>query len=238
MLVIAKPADMVVHPARGHAAGTLVNALLHYAMVHHHGFSCVGGSYKPGIVHRLDRDTTGVMLVAKTNIAHADLARQFEAREVSKEYHAVVRGEMEFDNDVIDKPLGRHPSNREMVAVRLDVGKHARSFYEVAERYRGYTLVVVRPVTGRTHQIRVHLASIGHPVVADADYGREAEVKLNDLVDGETDDRTIMDRQALHAARIEIDHPATKERVRFEAPWPPDFADLVESMRRHRAISR
>ena len=235
LLVISKPADMVVHPARGHGSGTLVNALFHHARIHHHPFSEVNGPYRPGIVHRLDRDTTGVMLVAKTDAAHMALAGQFERREVSKEYHAVVHGRLEFDNDVISKPLGRHPTNREQVAVRIDVGRPAKTFYQSVERYRGYTLAAVRPVTGRTHQIRVHMASIRHPVVADADYGRESELRLSDVAGPVEADTVLVERQALHAARISFEHPATGERVTYEAPWPDDFARLVEALRRYRA---
>lgn len=231
LLVINKPPDMVVHPARGHARGTLVNALAHYC----NRLSGVNGPLRPGIVHRLDRDTSGVIIVAKTDQAHCRIAHQFENREVKKEYIAVVYGEMGFDSDVITAPLGRHVRFREKVDIRYDIGKASISRYEVVERYKGFTMVKVFPKTGRTHQIRVHMRHIGYPIVADSLYSRKDSLYMSDLLQGDiNDDNPLIERQALHAARIGFIHPVSNKLVEFEAQLPDDMTNLINGLRKYR----
>ncbi len=167
MLAINKQADLIVHPARGNRSGTLVNGLVHYS----DSLSKVNGDFRPGIVHRLDRNTTGIIIVAKTDTAHWRLAHQFEHRLTRKVYTAVVHGTMDLDADQIDVPLGRHPRVREKYAARLDIGKEAVTRYELLKQYRGYALVKLMPKTGRTHQLRVHMSIIKHPIVSDTMYG-------------------------------------------------------------------
>ncbi|NOZ20386.1 MAG: RluA family pseudouridine synthase [Planctomycetes bacterium] len=235
ILLVNKPVDMVVHPARGHAGGTFVNALA----FHCRNLSDESGPLRPGIVHRLDRDTTGVMLAAKTNEAHRNLRIQFEKREVQKEYWAVVEREMELDSDVIRKPIGRHPTAREKMAIRRD-GRASETAYEVIERFRGYTLVRALPKTGRTHQIRVHFRSINHPIVADPDYSRSGECTLSQLQTKppEEGEVPIIERQALHARRIGFTHPIDNTWVEFEAPLPKDMTDLIEALRTYRPLDQ
>ena len=167
MLAINKQADLIVHPARGNRSGTLVNALVNYS----DSLSKVNGEFRPGIVHRLDRNTTGIIIVAKTDTAHWRLAHQFEHRLTRKVYIAVVHGTMDLDADQIDVPLGRHPRIREKYAARPDTGKEAVTRYELLKQYRGYALVKLMPKTGRTHQLRVHMSFIKHPIVSDIMYG-------------------------------------------------------------------
>jgi len=233
LLLVNKPAGMVAHPARGHASGTLVNALV----FHCQKLSDARGPLKPGIVHRLDRDTTGILLVAKTNPAHHDLTLQFERREIYKEYIVVVEGEVELDSDVIEKPIGRHPRVREKMCIRKD-GRMAVTRYEVMERFRGYTLLRAIPKTGRTHQIRVHLRSINHPVLGDPLYGRHHPCYLSELRDEEPreGEEPIIERQALHASVIGFTHPVSGERMQFEAPLPEDMKRLIAALRRYRRI--
>jgi 23S rRNA pseudouridine1911/1915/1917 synthase len=211
LLVINKPAGLVVHPGAGRRAGTLANALLGSGR----RLSDAGGADRPGIVHRLDKDTSGALLVAKTNAAHRALARAFQARAVRKTYLALVEGRMEHDAGEISLPIGRHPRQRTKMAVRPDGGRDARTGWRVVERFRSSTLLEVRLYTGRTHQIRVHLASVGHPVVGDAAYGRGARYP----------------RTGLHAAVLEFEHPATGRTLRVEAPPPEDFRGMLESER-------
>ncbi|MHC4480264.1 MAG: RluA family pseudouridine synthase [Planctomycetota bacterium] len=230
IVAVNKPPDLVVHPSRGHQTGTLVNAL-----VHHFGrLSDVQGPLRPGIVHRLDRDTSGVILVVKDRLVHEQIARQFEERSVVKEYVAVCEGRIELDSDLIDAPIGAHVRDREKMAVRQSTGKRARTIYEVAERLGAFTVVRCRPLSGRTHQIRVHLAFIGHPIVADSLYGWRDSIYLPDLTGGEHKpcEGPLIDRQALHARRITIRHPKRNEPMTFEAPLPPDMIRLIEALRR------
>jgi 23S rRNA pseudouridine1911/1915/1917 synthase len=223
LLVVNKPAGLVVHPAGGVPGGTLANALA----FHFQRLSTRAGVVRPGIVHRLDRDTSGLIVVAKTEAAHENLADQFRAREVFKSYVALVHGRMEQESGRIDQPLARDPSNRTRMAVRQG-GRPALSLYSVRRRFDRFTLVDVEIKTGRTHQIRVHLQWLKHPVVGDAVYG-----------DGR--DKTVMDvrlrsligslrRQFLHAEQLSFRHPRTGERVSFRAPLPDELASLLEEL--------
>ena len=232
--VVDKPPGLVTHPAKGNWTGTLVNAL----QFHFDALSTVGGEHRPGIVHRLDRDTSGLLIVAKDDRAHRELARQFESRTIRKEYLALVYGTPSRDGDFIEKPLGLHPTNRERIAIRAieDGGKEASTFYEVFERFRGYALVRRKPKTGRTHQIRVHLAHIGHPILADKAYSGRSAFTLGDLLgpDHPDADTVLLDRQALHAHALDLLHPITGEPIHFQAPPPADFAAALAALREHR----
>ena len=240
LTVVNKSAGMVVHPAKGHWTGTLVNAL----QFHYDTLSTAGGVERPGIVHRLDRDTTGLLLVAKSDYAHRQLALQFEQRTIHKEYLALVAGVPERDSDYIERTIGFHPTNREKMAIRLpeDGGKAAVTFYEVIERFRGYAFVRCQPATGRTHQIRVHLAHIGHPVIADKAYSGRDRLTLGDLIGpgaSEADSETVLiDRQALHAHSLRLVHPLTGQPLQLTAPLPADMARTLEALRRLRPESR
>jgi 23S rRNA pseudouridine1911/1915/1917 synthase len=234
LAIINKPFNMVVHPAKGNWSGTLVNAL-----GYHFGaeLSKYNGDYRPGIVHRLDRDTSGVILVAKEEWTHRDLAMQFETRKVFKEYTAITAGVLDRDSDYIERRIGHHPRDRVKMMVTDDEsdGKEATSFYEVIERFRGYTFCRVQPKTGRTHQIRVHLASVGCPVLADKIYSGRDCLRLSDLVPGAAEDEILMPRQALHAHRLRITHPKLKRVIAVEAPLPPEFQKTLEALRKYRA---
>ena len=235
--LVNKPANMVVHPAKGHWTGTLVNAL----QFHYDTLSTVGGELRAGIVHRLDRDTTGLLLVAKDDHAHRNLAAQFEQRTIHKEYLALVSGTPERDSDYIERPIGFHPTNREKMAIRNpeDGGKEAVTYYEVLERFRGYALVLCKPQTGRTHQIRVHLAHVGLPVIADKAYSGRAQLTLADLVGSSlslSDDPSpvLISRQALHAHTLRLTHPLKGNALEFTAPLPEDMARTLEALKEHR----
>ena len=236
LAIVNKPADMVVHPAKGHWSGTLVNAL----QFHFGQLSNLSGDYRPGIVHRLDRDTSGVILIAKDEVTHRDLSNQFESRKVFKEYTAITAGVLDRDSDYIERRIAHHPHEREkMIATdEEEGGKDACSYYEVIERFQGFTLCRIQPRTGRTHQIRVHLASIGCPVLADKAYGGSDCLRLSDLAPG-TDlehDQVLMPRQALHASRLRFQHPRVGEMIAAEAPLPPEFDKTLEALRRYRAL--
>jgi len=244
IVVVDKPAGMVVHPAKGHWEGTLASALAH----HFGQLSGRGGPTRPGIVHRLDRDTSGVIVVAKNDQAHDALAAQFKLRRVEKQYLAIVAGVLNFDRDVIDEPIGDHPTHREKKAIRREdaSARPAVTAYEVIERFIGFTFVRALPETGRTHQIRLHLAHIGCPVLCDRLYGgrsriTELELIPRDLIgqDIEPDqaalDQPLLERQALHAHRLTFMHPVSGGRVAFEAALPKDMADTLEALRRWRA---
>ena len=224
ILVLDKPADLVIHPAAGNPSGTLVNALLH----HCRELSGIGGAERPGIVHRLDKDTTGVMVVAKTNRAHLALSRDFAQRRVGKTDLAVCYGVPAEREGVVDAPLGRHPRERQRMAVRPD-GRQARTLYRVEEALDGTSLVSCRPVTGRTHQIRVHLAHLGHALVGDPLYaGRQWRMLSSAAARAACRD---FPRQALHAWRLELSHPVDGVPRLFEAPLPEDLRRLLDSLR-------
>ena len=229
LMLINKPYDMVVHPAGRHHCGTVVNALA----FHCQNLSQVNGPLKAGIVHRLDRDTSGIMLTIKSDSVHSHIAMQFEKRSVKKEYLAVVEGELMLDSDEISLPIARHIIDSQKMAVRHDIGKEAVSIYEVVERFRGYTLVKIMPKTGRTHQIRVHMRAIGHPVVADFMYSSQESCYLSDLLQKEREEGElpIIDRQALHAHRIEFFHPIHNKKMEFEVDLPDDISALVNTLR-------
>lgn len=237
LAVVDKPAGMVVHPARGHWAGTLASALaFRFSQL-----SCIGGPTRPGIVHRLDRDTSGCIVVAKHDQAHALLSAQFENRTVDKQYLALVRGVPDRDRDLIDQPIGVHPQQREKMAIRRhdQRSRAAQSVYEVAERFEGFAAVDVRPRTGRTHQIRVHLASIGCSVLCDRQYGGRASLTRGDLAPQASDpEQVVLARQALHARRLTLEHPRTGERLTFEAPLPADLKATLAALRELRPAKR
>ncbi len=232
--LVNKPAGMVVHPAKGHWTGTLVNAL----QFHYDTLSSVGGALRPGIVHRLDRDTTGLLLVAKDDLAHRQLAAQFEQRTIQKEYLALVSGFPERDSDYIERPIGFHPTSREKMAIRNpeDGGKEAVTFYQVIERFRGFALVRCKPQTGRTHQIRVHLAHVGLPVIADKAYSGRDRLTRADLLGPDCSDPTLVliERQALHAHTLRLTHPLNDTAMEFTAPLPPDMARTLEALQAYR----
>lgn len=229
VLVVNKPADMVVHPAKGHYAGTLVNAAAYYCQ----RLSGRGGPLRPGVVHRLDRDTSGVILLVKDESVHEKIAQQFHARKTRKEYVAVCEGRIELDGDVVDAPIGRHMRAKEKMAVRHDQGKAARTVYEVVERLAGFCVVRCFPESGRTHQIRVHMQHIGHPIVCDSLYGVRDAIYPSDLSGAEhqPSEDPILERQALHARRLTIWHPALKREMSFEAKVPDDIMALVHALR-------
>jgi 23S rRNA pseudouridine1911/1915/1917 synthase len=234
LAVVNKPADMVVHPAKGHWSGTLVNALqFRFSKLSH-----ASGDYRPGIVHRLDRDTSGVILVAKEEGAHRDLSYQFEYRKVFKEYMALTAGVLDRDSDYIERRITHHPLDRVKMAVTdlEEEGKEACSYYEVIERFRGFSFCRIQPRTGRTHQIRVHLASVGCPVMADKTYSGRDCVRLSDLVPGldPAADEVLMPRQALHAHRLRFHHPNTRQVIEVVAPLPPDFEKTLAALRKYR----
>ena len=209
MFVVDKPPGMPVHPGIGHPDSTLVNALLGLDRQ----IGSVGGTIRPGLVHRLDMDTSGLMVVAKTDHAHAALSQQFKDRSVHKGYLALAAGRVEPPAAIIEAPIGRDPDSRRKMAIVED-GRQATSKYSTLRLFRDTTYLDVRPRTGRTHQIRVHLASIGHPLVGDAIYGRPD---------------TRLDRHFLHAANLEFEHPGSGDRVQFECALPDDLAAVLNN---------
>jgi len=231
IIAVNKPPHMVVHPSRGHGRGTLANALLHHCRRH---LSDTGGPLRPGVVHRLDRDTSGIILCAKTNRAHASLSEQFKNREIHKEYMAVVRGRMEHDSGEITLPIGRDNREREKMRVDPLTGRPAITLYFVVRRFERFTLVRVTPRTGRTHQIRLHLAALNHPVVADALYGGGDAVGTAELtVPSQAENaEPLIERQALHARSITFAHPATGRPMTLTAPLPQDMRRLLDALER------
>lgn len=231
LIVIDKPAGLVVHPAAGHHDGTLVNALLAHCG---DSLSGIGGVMRPGIVHRLDKDTSGVMVVAKTDAAHRALAAEFadhgRSGTLTRRYQALVWGAPQPPDGVVDRPLGRHPTDRQRFAVRAG-GKRAVTHYKTAERLGGVTNIMCTLETGRTHQIRVHMADLGVPLVGDKVYGAGFATKANRLPEPARALVTALGRQALHAGHLGFSHPVTGQLMQFDAPPPADFAALLTALR-------
>lgn len=228
LVVVNKPAGMVVHPARGHWSGTLTSALA----FRFQSLSDVGGPTRPGIVHRLDRDTSGVIVIAKTNAVHIRLGQQFHDREVQKEYFAITAGKLDRDRDLIDAPIGRHPYQRDKMAIRDGhaSSRNASTFYEVVGRHGRFTQVIVRPKTGRTHQIRVHLAHVGAPIICDRLYAGHSEITAS-VLDGKArreQEPSILNRQALHARALTLVNPQSGKEMTFEAPIPDDMQAVID----------
>jgi len=221
VIVLDKPPGLVVHPGAGNRAGTLVNALLHHRPE-------LAAIPRAGLVHRLDKDTGGVMMVACTLAAHASLVRQLQAREVSREYEAVCVGVL-TGGGRIDAPIGRHPVDRKRMTVR-EGGRPAVTHYRVIERFRGHTHILCRLETGRTHQIRVHMAHIRHPLVGDGTYGGRLGIPAG-AGEALADTLRRFRRQALHARRLGFEHPATGESMAFDSPLPDDFGHLLAVLR-------
>ena len=214
LIVLNKPKGLVVHPAVGHWSGTLVNALLHHCR---DSLSGINGALRPGIVHRIDKDTSGLLVVAKNDFAHQNLAAQLQDHSLAREYVCLVTGGMRADSGTVDAPIGRHPTDRKRMAVVAD-GRSAVTHWQVLERFSGYTLLECRLETGRTHQIRVHMAHIGHPIVGDLVYGRK-KPELG------------QDTQCLHARAITFRHPRSGETVTLTCPLPPYLEALIHQLR-------
>lgn len=228
IIVIDKPPGLVVHPGAGRPGGTLVNALLY----HCRDLAGIGGSLRPGIVHRLDKDTSGVLVVAKTDKAHQGLVRQFKGHRVTRRYLALVWGMVKQDKGIIDIPIGRHPRQRERMHVAPGRGRRAVTNYRVLERFGPITLLEIAPETGRTHQIRVHLSAIHHPVVGDPVYGKRTipsglSQRLRDCLKG-------LKRQALHASTLGFIHPVKGETMEFTSNPPEDIKVVIEALRNDR----
>ena len=222
ILVVDKPAGLVVHPGSGNRSGTLLNALLHHD-------AALSSVPRAGIVHRLDKDTSGLVAVAKTVEAHTGLVRQLAAREVVREYIAVASGDLARDT-IVDAPIGRHPTQRTTMAV-VGTGKPARTRVTIVERFGNATLVRCALESGRTHQIRVHLAAIGHPLLGDPAYGGRRGARSHYASRRAEAAPPPFGRQALHATRLALTHPVTRRTVQFDSPPPPDLAALIEMLR-------
>jgi 23S rRNA pseudouridine1911/1915/1917 synthase len=222
LLIVDKPAGLVVHPAAGNFDGTLVNALLHHCKA---SLAGIGGVARPGIVHRIDKDTSGLLVVAKTDVAHEGLARQFAAHSIDRRYLAIVNGIPTESEGTIDAPLARSATNRKKIAiVEGKRGKHAVTHWRRLDVLNDAALVECRLETGRTHQVRVHMASIGHPLLGDPVYGRSGKAH------GKILKELQFQRQALHAAELGFSHPVTKRRLSFSSPMPPDMQELFNAL--------
>lgn len=214
ILVVNKPKGMVVHPAPGHYTGTLVNAIMYHCK---DNLSGINGVLRPGIVHRIDMDTTGSLLICKNDRAHQALAEQLKEHSITRKYHAIVHGRLKEDEGTIDKPIGRHPIDRKKMSVHCTNGREAITHYRVLKRFQQFTYIECQLETGRTHQIRVHMSSIGHPILGDQIYG---PAKCPYKLQGQT----------LHAKVLGITHPITGEYMEFDAPLPDYFQALLEKM--------
>lgn len=228
LILINKPAGLVVHPAPGHFTGTLVHGLLHYCPQ----LEGIGGRRRAGIVHRLDKGTSGVLVVAKNITAHRKLAGQFKARTVQKDYLALVHGEMQTDSGTISLPVGRHPVARKRMSTASHKSRHAETIWQIKERFFGATLLALNLKTGRTHQIRVHCGAIGHPIVGDSVYGGRRTRKVKGRKDEASQVLGAVTRQMLHARHLKFVHPATGKSVAFESPIPQDMRAVIETLRR------
>jgi 23S rRNA pseudouridine1911/1915/1917 synthase len=215
VLVVNKPSGMVVHPAPGHLTGTLVNGL----MAHCKDLSGINGVLRPGIVHRIDKDTSGLLMVAKNDMAHEKLVNQLVEKTVTRKYRAIVHGVIPHDFGTIDAPLGRDTRDRQSMTI-VDNGKHAVTHFQVIERFKDFTFVECQLETGRTHQIRVHMKYIGYPLAGDPKYGPKKTLDING--------------QALHAGILGFNHPRTNEYLEFEAPVPVEFEEVLEQLRNNR----
>ena len=230
LIVINKQPGLVIHPAPGHPSGTLVNALLYHCP----DLEGVGAELRPGIVHRLDRDTSGVLVVAKNEITHRIMSSQFKSRRIEKNYLALVHGEMETESGSISLAVGRHPVDRKKMSVKSPKGRTAETFWQVKERFEGATLLDLSLKTGRTHQIRVHCAAIHHPIIGDAVYGGGRRTKkktahqagVASIISSE-----FVTRQMLHARRIQFMHPVTQEIMSIRAPVPQDMEKILQALR-------
>ena len=214
LLIVNKPKGMVVHPSAGHYSGTLVNALMYYCK---EDLSGINGVMRPGIVHRIDMDTTGSLLVCKNDFTHNDIAEQLKVHSITRVYHAIVHGVLKEDEGIIDAPIGRHPVERKKMSINHKNGKEAITHYKVLQRFKNFTYIECRLETGRTHQIRVHMASIRHPLLGDAVYG---PAKCPYKLQGQT----------LHAKTIGINHPRTGEYLEIDAPLPEYFLNLLKKL--------
>ena len=222
IIVINKPSGMVVHPAPGNYSGTLVNALLYHCK---DSLSGIGGVMRPGIVHRIDKDTSGLLVVAKCDEAHIALSEEMKHHGIEREYHALVVGGFSEDTGTVDQPIGRHPVDRKKMAVVRDgSAKEAITHYRVLERYGRISYLAVRLETGRTHQIRVHMSYLGHPLLGD-------EVYAKNKTAFETAHPSLFDGQMLHAKKLSLTHPKTKERMTFECPLPKNFERALDLLR-------
>lgn len=225
IIVVAKPPGIVVHPGPGHRRGTLVNGLMHRCPE----MAGVGHESRPGIVHRLDKDTSGVLVAAKTRDARQHLIEQFKSRTIRKNYLALVHGDELSETGVVTFPIGRDPADRKRMSIKNPNGREAETRWRVMERLPGAALLDVDLRTGRTHQIRVHFTAIGHPVVGDAMYGRRRNRRRPDSFEAAF--LSLAPRQMLHAKRLQLDHPNSGERLVFEAPVPLDMGEVVEGLR-------
>ncbi len=216
ILVVNKPKGMVVHPAPGHRSGTLVNAILYHCKGN---LSEINGVIRPGIVHRIDMNTTGSLLVCKNDKSHRILAEQLKIHSITRKYHAIVYGSLKEDSGIVDAPIGRHPIERKKMSTKVSNGRDAVTHYKVLERFGNFTYIECQLETGRTHQIRVHMASIGHPILGDEIYG---PAKCPYKLEGQT----------LHAKILGIIHPSTGEYMEFDAPLPEYFQKLLEKLRK------
>lgn len=214
LLIVNKPKGMVVHPSAGHYSGTLVNALMYYCK---HDLSGINGIMRPGIVHRIDMDTTGSLLVCKNDFAHQNLAEQLKVHSIRRIYHAIVHGVLKEDEGTVDAPIGRHPIDRKKMSINHKNGKEAVTHYKVLQRFKNFTYIQCELETGRTHQIRVHMASLKHPLLGDVVYG---PTKCPFKLQGQT----------LHAKIIGILHPRTNEYLEVDAPLPKYFTDLLNKL--------
>ena len=231
IVVLNKPTDIIVHPARANKSGTLVNALA----FHCEKLSSGLGEFRPGIVHRLDRNTTGVMVATKNDQAQWKIAKQFEDRQVEKTYLAIVHGTPQLTADRINAPLGVHPRIREKYAVRPDTGKASTTLYEVLAAFQGFSLLKLTPKTGRTHQIRVHLSHLKHPIIADDMYGGKLVYPWQLQNAEPVIQEPVISRCALHAWTLAFTHPTTEQVVEFEAPLPADMQAALDMLREYRS---